>query len=452
MNFDHSKGVFKQESEPLPSNNLYVWQLPQESTDQFLRELFQQCGTVASTKVVEGKRFGFVMMGTTEEATYAITAINGLQCHGTTIKVKFADNAKGGGKGCGGGGGNNFMCTHSGGAASPRVESVAAPSDNLYVWQLPAGSDDDFLRQLFQQVGAVESVKCFPDRKFGFVRFSTVEEATLALTAINGLSCHGTVIKVKFADNPKGGGKGGGGAFAAQQPSWNALAATAAAVGGFGGLGGGLGGAVAASPAQADSLGAAASGADINLEGLPADLKHDDIKSILELYCTAATCKVIKNDGFRTLAVVNIADKNEVTWLIENLNGNIPQGLETPIWISAAPTMNANQTTPGFAPPRNLPAANNSRYSPYGDGSGATDPNNTNLYVYQLPQGADDDKLWQLFSGCGNVVSVKVNTDRRFGFVKMSTVEEAQGAIAMISGQHIEGSNIICQFANRDRK
>merc|ERR1711970_9993 len=49
----------------------------------------------------------------------------------------------------------------------------ATPSDNLYVWNLPVGADDNFLRELFCQVGNVVSVKCILDRRYGFVRFSS---------------------------------------------------------------------------------------------------------------------------------------------------------------------------------------------------------------------------------------------------------------------------------------
>ena len=57
------------------------------------------------------------------------------------------------------------------------------------------------------------------------------------------------------------------------------------------------------------------------------------------------------------------------------------------------------------------------------------------LYVGNLPFDTSEDQLHELFSAHGQVVSAKLITDmesgrsRGFGFVEMSTVEEAQAAI-----------------------
>jgi len=67
------------------------------------------------------------------------------------------------------------------------------------------------------------------------------------------------------------------------------------------------------------------------------------------------------------------------------------------------------------------------------------------LYVGNLPFSISDDSLQQFFSGAGNVESVKIITDthsgrsKGFGFVEMSTEEEAQKAIEMLDGKELEG-------------
>eukprot|EP00446_Apocalathium_sp_SHHI-4_P047409 CAMPEP_0177386646 /NCGR_PEP_ID=MMETSP0368-20130122/50910_1 /TAXON_ID=447022 ORGANISM="Scrippsiella hangoei-like, Strain SHHI-4" /NCGR_SAMPLE_ID=MMETSP0368 /ASSEMBLY_ACC=CAM_ASM_000363 /LENGTH=452 /DNA_ID=CAMNT_0018851539 /DNA_START=51 /DNA_END=1409 /DNA_ORIENTATION=+ len=344
LNLEAVQGALgRTESDPPPSPNIYVWQLPAEATDDFLKELFQQCGNVLSVKAVPGKRYGFVRFSTTEEAVFALQAVNGLACHGTTLKVKFADNTKGAGKGKAGpaggfGDGGGLVAAAAAsiaamGGAPPlpgrsggRVESDAEPCDNVYVWQLPHGSDDGFLQQLFQQVGTVVSVKCMPEKRYGFVRFGSVDDASLAIQAIHGLQCHGTILKVKFADNPKGLWSGVPGLAGDPSPiSQLALGAAGASLNGG-----------AAAPASAAAAGG---GVDIGVEGLPAAFLHADIKQLFDLYCTSTSCKVVKNDASKTYAVVNVGNRDEVMWLMANLNGNIPQGLEAPIWITelAAP-------------------------------------------------------------------------------------------------------------------
>lgn len=65
----------------------------------------------------------------------------------------------------------------------------------------------------------------------------------------------------------------------------------------------------------------------------------------------------------------------------------------------------------------------------------------TKLYVGNLSYNASEDDLKELFGQAGEVVSVKIITDkfsgqaRGFGFVEMSSNEDAQKAISMFNGQ-----------------
>ncbi|HEY7975439.1 MAG TPA: RNA-binding protein [Ktedonobacterales bacterium] len=64
----------------------------------------------------------------------------------------------------------------------------------------------------------------------------------------------------------------------------------------------------------------------------------------------------------------------------------------------------------------------------------------TRIYVGNLPYSADDAQLQQLFAAYGSVVDARVITDRNtgqskgFGFVEMSTEDEARSAIAGLNG------------------
>ena len=89
---------------------LYVGNLSYETDDQELNELFSQHGTVESAEVLtdrdtgRSKGFGFVMMGTDEEAQAAITALNDTEVGGRRIVVNEAKPRTGGGGRSGGGG------------------------------------------------------------------------------------------------------------------------------------------------------------------------------------------------------------------------------------------------------------------------------------------------------------------------------------------------------------
>ncbi|TSC97114.1 MAG: putative RNA-binding protein RbpA [Candidatus Berkelbacteria bacterium Licking1014_2] len=75
------------------------------------------------------------------------------------------------------------------------------------------------------------------------------------------------------------------------------------------------------------------------------------------------------------------------------------------------------------------------------------------LYVGGLPYETGQQELQDLFAQAGKVDSAIVITDRMtgrskgFGFVEMSTEEEAKNAITMFDGKEIEGRKIIVNEA-----
>lgn len=91
---------------------LYVGNLSYDVSSSDLEQLFSQHGTVQSAEVINdrmtgrSKGFGFVEMGSDDEAQAAIGALNG-QTHGgralTVNEAKPRENRGGGGGGGGGG-------------------------------------------------------------------------------------------------------------------------------------------------------------------------------------------------------------------------------------------------------------------------------------------------------------------------------------------------------------
>jgi RNA recognition motif-containing protein len=75
------------------------------------------------------------------------------------------------------------------------------------------------------------------------------------------------------------------------------------------------------------------------------------------------------------------------------------------------------------------------------------------LYVGNLPYTATEDDLKEHFSKAGNVTSVALIKDRAtgrakgFGFVEMSSADEAQKAISMFHGQDFMGRTITVNVA-----
>lgn len=78
---------------------------------------------------------------------------------------------------------------------------------------------------------------------------------------------------------------------------------------------------------------------------------------------------------------------------------------------------------------------------------------NKRLFVGSLSFNTTDESLAEAFGAAGTVVSAKVITDRDtgrskgFGFVEMSTVEEAKAAIEMFAGKELDGRTLTVNFA-----
>ena len=75
------------------------------------------------------------------------------------------------------------------------------------------------------------------------------------------------------------------------------------------------------------------------------------------------------------------------------------------------------------------------------------------LYVGNLPYNIRDDGLQKLFAQAGSVVSATVITDREsgrskgFGYVEMSSPEEADKAIQMFNGYSYDGRDLRVSIA-----
>jgi RNA recognition motif-containing protein len=106
-------------------SKLYVGSLPYSVNEQQLVDLFSKYGSVSSAKIIsdkysgQSKGFGFVEMGSDDDAQKAITGLNGTQLEGRTLVVNEArpqePRSGGGGGRPGGSGGGRRGPQRSGG-------------------------------------------------------------------------------------------------------------------------------------------------------------------------------------------------------------------------------------------------------------------------------------------------------------------------------------------------
>ncbi|XP_058074820.1 glycine-rich RNA-binding protein blt801-like isoform X2 [Magnolia sinica] len=103
-------------------------------------------------------------------------------------------------------------------ASSPSMYQAirCMSSSKLFVGGLSYSTDDQSLREAFTGYGEVIEARVIMDREtgrsrgFGFVSFTSGEEASAAITGMDGKDLHGRMVRVNYATERTGGFRGGG--------------------------------------------------------------------------------------------------------------------------------------------------------------------------------------------------------------------------------------------------
>jgi len=164
--------------------NVYVKNINDEYDEAKLDGMFQKFGKISSVKVMKSddgksKGFGFVSFEDPEEAMVACEELNGQDLDGKTVFVGRAQKKA------------ERQAELKKKFEALKMERLNRYQGvNLYVKNLDDTIDDDKLRQEFAPFGTITSAKvmCEEGRSkgFGFVCFSSPEEATKAVTEMNG--------------------------------------------------------------------------------------------------------------------------------------------------------------------------------------------------------------------------------------------------------------------------
>ncbi|XP_035927944.2 polyadenylate-binding protein 1-like isoform X3 [Halichoerus grypus] len=164
--------------------NIYVKNLHVDVDEQGLQDLFSQFGKMLSVKVMRddsghSRGFGFVNFEKHEEAQKAVLDMNGKEVSGRLLYVGRAQKR-----------------VERQNELKRRFEQMKQDrltryqGVNLYVKNLDDCIDDEKLRKEFSPYGVITSAKVMTEgghsKGFGFVCFSSPEEATKAVTEMNG--------------------------------------------------------------------------------------------------------------------------------------------------------------------------------------------------------------------------------------------------------------------------
>lgn len=170
--------------------NVYIKNFGDSFDDEKLKELFARYSGIVSAKVMAGdgksKGFGFVSFEDAEIALQAVEELNGKDIDGRELYVGRAQKKA------------ERQAELKEKFERMKLERINRYQGvNLYVKNLDDGIDDERLRKEFSQFGTITSAKVMSESRsktgesgrskgFGFVCFSSPEEATKAVTEMNG--------------------------------------------------------------------------------------------------------------------------------------------------------------------------------------------------------------------------------------------------------------------------
>jgi len=165
--------------------NVYVKNFNEAMTEEDLQKMFEKFGKITSLKLMKSdedeknKGFGFVSFEDAETAESACGELNGTEVNGKTIYVGRAQKKA-----------ERQMELKKKFEQMKLERMTRFQGVNLYVKNLDDTIDDERLRTEFAPFGTITSAKvmCEEGRSkgFGFVCFSSPEEATKAVTEMNG--------------------------------------------------------------------------------------------------------------------------------------------------------------------------------------------------------------------------------------------------------------------------
>jgi len=184
-------GPFVSHKERLAANstrqftNVYVKNLAENIDEERLKNIFEKYGPLKNLIIMRdekgvSKGFGFANFDNPDEAERAVNEMNNSEIDGKTVFVGRAQKK------------SERESELRQKFELMKLEHMSKYQGvNLYIKNLDDDVDDDKLRSMFDSFGTITSAKTMRDPKgnskgFGFVCFTTPEEATKAVTEMNG--------------------------------------------------------------------------------------------------------------------------------------------------------------------------------------------------------------------------------------------------------------------------
>ncbi len=382
------------------SDTLFVGNLSSRADETLLRASFGHHGVVAEARLPIDrdtgmrKGFGYVAI---EDAQTAKNPLSGVEIGGREVRPDYATSRS-----------SARPRPDRGGYGREPEPARNDPSNTLFVGGLPYDISEDTVRETFQAFGSISSIRLPTDREtqkpkgFGYVEFSSEDEAIAAFDAMNGANLGGRSLRVDYA------------APRAPRPDRE------------GGDGDGRGSGGANNPKSST----------IFVAGVSYDATEDHIREAFQVYGTIVRVRLPTDEDGKTkgFGYVEFDTVDEARAAFEALDGA---------------EVASRSLRLDYVAERDRPSREIEEEDPQEPDHG---PSNT-LFVGSLSRSANEDMVREAFSPYGTITGCRLPTDKEsgemkgFAYVSFETQELAEAAVAGMNGKTIDGRRIRLDYA-----
>ena len=182
-----------------PTLDVFVGNLSWDTTEETLSNEFSNAGKISNVEVKcradrRSKGWAVVTFASLDAAQEAVDSLDGKDVDGRAIRVEFQ---RGPSKKTNKGGRRHKKTTKK-----PSKGGDSKPNKNIFVGNLPWDVSSEDLKDMFEGLSPIsaEIKQGFDGRSrgYGIVSFGSIEQATKAITAVNGTDVDGRAVVARF--------------------------------------------------------------------------------------------------------------------------------------------------------------------------------------------------------------------------------------------------------------
>lgn len=286
---------------------------------------------------------------------------------------------------------------------SQRDPSVRKSGDgNIFIKNLDPSIDNKALHDTFIAFGEILSCKIVTDRAgnslgFGFIHFYKSESAKEAIETVNGMNMNGQTVFV--------------------------------------------GRHISREEREAESAERRAQFTNVYINNLSPNMDEAKLTEMFSKFGEIKTLKLVTpdDDKNKSFGLIDFVDHESAQKAVASLNDTEVDGVK--VYVARAQSKGERRKELQ----KKYEKSRSELLNKY---------QGTNLYIKNLDDTVDNEKLQEIFAPIGTIISARVMLDqngksRGFGFVSFTTPEEANKAITEMNGQIVSGKPLYVVLAQR---